>query len=515
MASFIADKKRNVVPNWREYNKTAKLGEIGDSGSRIIPATDFFPIDEYVLAWRDNNTIPFAGDLISAATLNGQTTSEDAMAAAQFILAHQDEASSALVRAAKSFISSPISSQVDRALSLTDKLETISTQEDISKDAIRILKQNRDYYCYNPIAYCEMARHYVNLGQLEKAKAMMDIAVHLAPQHRYICRSAARFYLHYGDEDKARAVIAHNPWVTKDPWLMASEIAINTLMGRTSRLIKKGNEIIKSNNYSPFSISELSSAIGSLEMINGKRKNCRELFKTALIRPNDNSLAQAKWLLSEHKDLSFDFEDYTYLTNTYEADAMSAYMIDDYRKALETAVDWIEDMPFTRRPVQFAAYMAYTYVKDYPTAIAVLKHGLRANPYDAAILNNLAYVYALNGQTNEADLRIAEAKKLPGEYCSTEIKICLIATEGLNEYRKGNPEEGKRLYTAAIQQADNELADKELVSKAVLNYIREEVRSNSSFDPSIIAMLDDIPENTKEIKQLKGDIQEAIRRQNS
>lgn len=93
-----------------------------------------------------------------------------------------------------------------------------------------------------------MARHYVNLGQLEKAKAMMDIAVHLAPQHRYVCRSAARFYLHYGDEDKARAVIAHNPWVTKDPWLMASEIAINTLMGRTSRLIKKGNEIIKSNN---------------------------------------------------------------------------------------------------------------------------------------------------------------------------------------------------------------------------------------------------------------------------
>ena len=338
---------------------------------------------------------------------------------------------------------------------------------------------------------------------------MMDVAVHLAPKHRYICRSAARFYLHYGDEDKARYVIAHNPWVTKDPWLMASEIAINTLMGRSSKLIKKGKEIIHSNNLSPFSISELSSAIGSLEMINNNRKNCREMFRAALIRPNDNSLAQAKWLISEYEDLGFDFADYSYLTNKYEADSMSAYMLDEYEKALGTAVDWIEDMPFTRRPVQFAADMAYTYVKDFPTAIAVLEHGLKANPYDAVLLNNLAYAYALNDQPNKASQRIEEAKRLPSEFRPADVRVCMKATEGLIEYRKGNLAEGEKHYKDAIQQATNELADKELAKKALLNYAREEIRSNPDFDTKLITMLDDIPDETKEIKQLQKDVVKA------
>lgn len=513
MASFSADKKRNVVPNWREYNKTARLGEFGDSGSPLIPLTTFFPIDEYVLDWQGNKTIPFAGDLISAAILNGQLNNKDAIEAAQFILTHKDEASVALIHAAESLVSSPLSPNARRVLSINDKLTCISSQEEASRNALKLLKQNRDYFCYNPIAYCEMARHYVNLGQLKKAKDAMDIAVHLAPQHRYICRSAARFYLHYGDEEKARYVIAHNPWVTKDPWLMASEIAINTLMGRSSKLIKKGKEIIQSKNLSPFSISELSSAIGSLEMLNNNRKNCREMFRTALIQPNDNSLAQAKWLISEHNELSFDFADYSYLTNTYEADAMSAYLLDEHEKALDTAIDWIEDMPFTRRPIQFAADMAYTYVKDFPTAIAVLEHGLKANPCDAVLLNNLAYAYALNKQPDKAAQKIEEAKRLPSERRPADIRICMKATEGLIEYRRGNFAEGEKLYTEAIQQATNELSDKELATKALLNYAREEIRSNPDFDTKLISMLDDIPNDSKETKQLKSDVVKAAEEQ--
>ena len=165
-------------------------------------------------------------------------------------------------------------------------------------------------------------------------------------------------------------------------------------------------------------------------------------------------------------------------------------------------------MPFTRRPVQFAADMAYTYLKDYSTAIAVLKHGLKANPCDAALLNNLAYAYALNGQTTEASKTIDEARRLPSNLRSTEINICLKATEGLNEYRMGHPEEGKQLYIEAIRQA-NQLVDKVLERRAVLNFAREEVRANPSFDSSLLSMLDDIPDDNKEISQLKEDIKNA------
>ena len=73
---------------------------------------------------------------------------------------------------------------------------------------------------------------------------------------------------------------------------------------------------------------------------------------------------------------------------------------------------------------------------------------------------------------------------------------------------------GEKLYTEAIQQATNELADKELATKALLNYAREEIRSNPDFDTKLITMLEDIPDDSKETKQLKSDVIEAAAEQN-
>lgn len=290
MTSFKEEETRNVVPNWREYNKTARLGEFG-SPSVIARPLKLFPIDEYVRDWQKYRSIPFAGDLISAAILNGHQADPAVLDAARFIVAHPDESTGVLVKTAKSLIATPEEKAAAAQLSVPQKIDKIKNQEDSVKREIKLLKQSRDYCCYNPIAYCELARRYVTLGQFEKAKDAIEIALHLAPTHRYVCRSAARFFLHIHEEDRARSIIAKNPALLKDPWLLASEIAINTLMNRTSRNIKKGSELIASCNYSPFSISELSSAIGSVEMINGNKKKCRSYFKTALVNPNDNSLA--------------------------------------------------------------------------------------------------------------------------------------------------------------------------------------------------------------------------------
>ena len=335
----------------------------------------------------------------------------------------------------------------------------------------------------------------------------MKIAVHLAPGHRYVSRSAARFFLHTHDEERARHIIASNPALQHDPWLLASEIAINTLMNRTSRYIKKGAEMIASKNHTPFSISELSSAIGSIEMMNGNKKKCRSFFKTALENPNDNSLAQAQFLLSKNSDLSFEFGDNAILPNAFEAEAIMAYIADDYSQALVTSVDWIEDMPFTRRPVQFAANIAYSFLKDYDTAIDILDLGLKANPNNPMLLNN-AYACALGGRTEEADGVIQEAKKLA---MSDETRVCLIATEGLNEYRKGNVETGKQLYTYAIMFAKELSPDPRLANRALLNFTREEARADEQFDKSILEVVEKIPNDCKETMQLKEDIKAEIK----
>ena len=220
-------------------------------------------------------------------------------------------------------------------------------------------------------------------------------------------------------------------------------------------------------------------------------------------------MAQAQFLLSKNSDLSFEFGDNNLvIPNAFEADAIMSYIADDYSQALVTAVDWIDDMPFTRRPVQFAANIAYSFLKDYDTAIDILDLGLNANPNNPMLLNNKAYACALGGRTAEADKVILEAKRSP---MSNETRICLIATEGLNEYRKGNVETGKYLYTRAIHIAKESSPTPSLVNTAILNFTREELRADSQFDKSILELIDKIPNDSKETIQLKEDIKAEIK----
>ena len=493
MASFNEIKTRNVIPNWRSYKKTGELGEFRDVRAKLPGEGFVFPIDDYVDDWRHNKSLPFAGDLLSAAIMNGQSNNPDAIEAAKFIIDHKDEASKLLLRTAESLFPQKQSVLV-KTETINEKLNSVFEQEELLKRRICTLKKAKNFCCYNPIVYCELARCYTILGQHEKAVEMMNIALHLAPAHRYISRSAARLFLHLGDHDKAHYIVSHNPRILKDPWLMATEIGINTLDNRSSRFIKKGMELIGSQNYSPFSTSELASAIGSIEMMNGRRKSCRSYMNIALLDPNDNSLAQAQWLVSENKDLKLNFANTGEIHAKSEADSIIAYETNRYDDALSIGIDWIEDMPFTRRPIQFASNIAYTYVKNYDAAIRILRFGLNSNPQDA----------------------IETLDKIPkGTKLSDYLQVCIIATRGMAEYRRGNSVEGERLYLEAMKAA-NDLSipgyKKELLSKALLNYIREKALAKQIIDEELVNKIEQIPiGDDKDMTQLKVDALAALK----
>ena len=116
-------------------------------------------------------------------------------------------------------------------------------------------------------------------------------------------------------------------------------------------------------------------------------------------------------------------------------------------------------------------------------------------------------VCALSGNIVEAQLAIQEAKRLQ---MSTTVKVCLLATEGLTEFRIGNIEEGRELYARAIQLAKTSSNDSHLINTAILNFIREEVRANKDFDKSYLEVINKIPDDCKETIQLKKDIQFEI-----
>lgn len=510
MSSINPKENRDVIPGWRSYMKTAQLGELYAMGAKEI-TLPIFPITPYIEAWAENKTTAFAGDLLSAAVLNGQTTLPEVIDAAQFVIAQSDTPRIVLE------IARPIiSSEVDNNASLdttSTVIEKIEKKEEYSKKLIQIIKKENIRFPYNPIAYCELARCYISLGLSTKACEMMKIALHLAPYSRYVSRCAARLFVHLEEFDIAHRVVAHNSALRHDPWLMASEIAINSSMGRSSRFINVGKSLIASQNYSPFSCSELASAIGTLEMANGSRKKCLKFINQALIQPNDNSLAQAEWLASENNDLQFTFQDYSNLKYKAEAETRYEYFRKNYDAAFRHSVDWVHDSPYDKASVLFSSHIAYAFLKDYQSAARILNIGLVANPTETVLLNNLAYVNALNGQIEEAERAMSRIYSLASG-SSSDAEICHTATNGLIQFRKGNIEEGRKLYLDAITRARESSTDKTLINKAILNYLREELvaRSCSGTDVyEILAKLD--TEQDKEMSRLRDDVLEEIQKQ--
>lgn len=508
MASLTNNSARNVVPNWRDYNTTAKLGELYGNNAIAIKLP-VFPISDYIKAWKDNKTIPYAGDLISAAIIGEQKTNSFVQDAAKFIIEREEDVPNSLFKTALSIFPKNESFSKENTTPISEQLNIILNQDNINRERVKFLRKQIHRYPYNPIWYNEIALAYTKLGLTKKAVDNMNIAIHLAPYSRYISRSAARLFLHIGDIDRAHYVLINNPALCKDPWIIASEIGVNASRGRSSRFIKLGISMINSGKYSPFSLSELSSAIGSIEY-NHSKKKCKSYIDKALVCPNDNSLSQAEWLLSIDSSMNFAFSDYRLLKNKHEADARKAFLKNDFSKALSTSINWIEDMPFAKTPIDFAANMAFTFKKQYDDAIKILKIGLKSNPNELSFLNNLAYSYALSGKTDEAD-NILYGPLLSSPHINDDINICIIATKGLNEYRKKNINNGRYYYMQAIALA-KEKSDINLLHKAILNYMREEILATKQCDANFIDMLDILyTGNEKESVIMRQDIRDLLK----
>lgn len=508
MSSLTINSVRNVVPNWRNYKKTAEMGELNGNNATPI-RIPLFPIDDYIDAWKENQTIPFAGDLISAAIMGEQKNNHFVYEAANFIIERKDDVPDSLYRTALSIIPPTELVVNERTTTISDRLDAILNQDNINKERIRFLRKLIHRYPYNPIWYNEMALTYTKLGLTKKAVECMNIAIHLAPVSRYISRSAARLFLHVGDFDRAHDVLIKNPLISKDPWLVASEIGVNTLRGRYSRFVKSGISMVNSGSYSPFSLTELSSAIGSLEYHNSKKK-CKFFLDKALISPNDNSLSQAEWLLSLDKSMNFVFSDYSSLKNKFEADARRSFLNNDFLQALFTSIEWIEEMPFAKTPIDFAANMAFTFQKRYDDAVKILKIGLKSNPNELSFWNNLAYSYAISGNTNEAD-KILNDSLLKSSYVNDNVRICVIATKGLNEFRKKNVDNGRYFYMKAMSLAKDK-NDLNLLHKAILNYMREELLATGQCEDELLNKLDYLyTGNEKESAIMQQDIRDLLK----
>ncbi|MCD4705093.1 hypothetical protein K8R66_03375 [bacterium] len=505
MANLFENKDRRVIPNWRTYKTTLKLGEL-DNLLNCKIENKIVSIDDYIFDWKQNKTIWHAGDLISAAYINNLLEDINVMDASKYILSNKNKCPDLLLVLANSIIN-PKESTDDTT---TKELVNTVKAEQLFQ-YIKLFKKNLIKYPYNPIINAEISRLYSILGIKKKALFHMKIALHLAPENRFILRAAARLFAHFDEIGHEigyiHSIIKKSYLVKKDPWITSTEIALSTIRNKTSKFIRTGLNMIDSNNFPSFNITELASSIGTLEFFNGNRRKTKKLLHKALLDPNDNSLAQVEWI--NNKDSLFEVNPENYaINNKYEAQALDNFYNNNMEKAYSYCEKWFYDLPFSKRPIMLGSHIANTFLKKPNLAIKLLEFGKTSHSNDPQILNNLSYSYALLNNLPEAENYINQIKTKTD--IDITLKICMIATQGLINFRHKDYEKGRELYMKAIDLTKS-LSDKYYKWLAVLNYAREELLIKQNHE-LIQNLIDKIPLNTEfnDINHLRLEIIDSI-----
>lgn len=498
MALFIDSTDRLLIPTWREFDKS--VSELAPVGVYKHPLNKG-DIQIYLSDWRGNKNLVSAGELITAALVNGQTVDPEVRAAAKFVLDYPLRVPGTLANASKDILSIPIAEDIDPSV-------RFPIYAKIAK-----LKKLLVAYPATAIFHIEIARQYMLLGQLDKAERHINAALYFDYHNRYVVRSAARFFIHEDNEEKAIDVLRKSGLTKKDPWLMASEISVSRKYGKRSPNLRRAIEMIDSKNYSSFDLSELFGTIGMEEYESGSYKKSRRLFNQSLTAANDNSFAQAQWM-AKNRQLELVFPDAPINTSFKEALCYEKFFAGDFDSALQYAIQWQEETPYSLKCAMFGSGISTAFKKNYKTSIDLLKNYLRTNQRSKAALNDLAYAYALSNDTVNAQKNINAASKEIDRNNIELVDICIMATQGLILFREGMAEEGTGFYDFAIEWSRRH-QDKDMLHSAILNFCRELLLHSNKAEvrEKVTSLLAEVPEKPSDAANsvMREDVEKMLK----
>jgi len=456
MASFFNPKHRSIVPRWRLYNRTAALKELRAGTRRKAQDEVRTPADQ-LRDWNSHKTIWHAADLLGAAVVSNQP--EVAREAAEFLIAQGSGVTAAALSLARR---------------VTDPRGTLAHRPTFGGDWRGVIQSVRAYGVCNArsaVRWADFGLAHTVLGNAEHAIRALTVAVALAPDNRFVLRSAARCFLHWGEADRAHDILRRSPATSEDPWLLAAEIGIASARRRTSGLIAVGRQMVKEGSFSSAAISELACGIGTVEFEAGSLRHARPMLGRSLEAPTENVVAQVEWMLNKKNQAMP--RGALYLSEVpllFEAKATEHYNNGEWEASMSSALGWLADQPFSSRPADLASYVA-SLLGRFEDAVRILEGARYSNPEDQILLNNLAYFSAMAGDLPSAVrwMRMVKWDKL-----DQEDRAVLTATAGLLKFRAGEPDVGRRLYQHTVQEGIR-MRDPRLQCIALLNLAREEL----------------------------------------
>lgn len=437
------DRKRNVIPRWRDFQRTLQLGELSPVQKHRLTAQEINLVfhNHKIADWNTERSVRHTIELLNSSLVLGDE--ENIIKTAK-----QIESDGLAAKPLKDVSARLL--YADDNNSSKDELPDYERFDKIIGGKINHFRSCLKHNPLNSICWIELARLFLIIGKEEVAKRCILVATQLAPHNRYISRIGSRFFTHTGDYKKAKQILKANMAFKNDPWLLSADIGISSLDNKSSFNIKHGRELITSKNYSPFDLNELLSALATEELNSGSVKNSKKLFNQSLINPNDNALAQAVWAKTHISGLALDQITFEKTPNVYEAKANQFFYDKSWGPAFSCTIQWFVDQPFSRDPAAFGSFIACSLLEKYDDAIKICKYGLKATPTDFTLLNNLAFAYLKKGDIKSAQPIL---NRINSDSLDDQQRVVYLATKGLHFYKLGIIEAGEALYKEASNLA--------------------------------------------------------------
>lgn len=466
---IIPDLPRQVIPRWRLFEDALGKGQLfvppSSSGTEVTSE-----LSEQLATWKRCPSVAVAADLVSNAfTLGMDDLATDA---AEYILQNARDWPLAK-KVAALYLNIPLRTDTHVALTETSDIRSsviLSPLDRIHISQICSIRHKLNFYPRSALLWSNLAFHYASLGNSERATRAMRIAVELASTNRFVLRAASRLFLHVGDTSRSHDVLRRSPLVSTDPLIMSAEIAVADALDTTSKNIKQAKRVLESRRHAPRQLSELASAVGTVELKTGNPKLGKKQILLSLQDPTENSIAQAQWVSRQFPAVNVLIEG-----NSPEAQAWQAAEVGDWGTSLIQTDEWQLDQPFSSRPAIHGSFIASTAFDKFQDGMRWAKIGLRSDPDDPILLNNFAFAAVQIGELNVAEECL---KKLAKNNHSNATNIALYATSGLLAYRRGIPELGRGLYKTAISIAQSK-AEWGREALATTYFAIEELRCNS------------------------------------
>lgn len=457
--------KRRMVPRWRSLAQTPahelRSTGNGEKNAAIAPA-----LTAAFKRWQTSQSMVQAAELLDIAVVASDKTI--AIEAARSILAKPDATRSSIVEAANLYLKGREAESFQPTFE--EKIPAPPTRDKIHRAKLRMVESPRD-----GLTATELSRLYALAGQRRKAKEWMRRALKLAPENRYVLRSATRLFTHLDSPDEAMEAIWRSDAVRHDPWIQAAEVAVADQLEKTPKWAGKARKSV-SDGAVGISRSELAMGLAALELKSGaKLRAVKKLANASLSNPTESTVAQALWL-RESGAVSLDVSPHYAMAMANEAAALRAREAGDHREAIRQAEAWSVDQPFSPRPFMLASTAANVFLNMPDIAEVHCQRGLLYHPDNPSLLNGLIVSMARQG-------RLEPAEELLPKLHSTiahdlEMEAYYHAACGLIQFQKRNFEQGRSEYLQSIHSARQNGLNW-LAVNAMLYWIEQEALSNS------------------------------------